>query len=91
MDFLRPGFGCPNRLAHFAGDLVAAADAFGDRPYVLLGDAVAASLPAAAIFAEIHRSNMTKAGPSASGNGKGSKGAAFMPPQLGGLLGGGTE
>lgn len=46
--------------AHDAGDLVAAADAWGDRLYVLLGDAVAAGLPAAAVFEEVHRSNMTK-------------------------------
>ncbi len=42
-------------LAHANGDLVAAADAWADRAYVLLGDAVAAGLPAAELFAEVHR------------------------------------
>ena len=42
-------------LAHANGDLVAAADAWADRAYVLFGDAVAAGLPAAELFAEVHR------------------------------------
>lgn len=46
--------------AHANGDLVAAADAWADRVYVLFGDAVAAGLPAADLFAEVHRSNMTE-------------------------------
>lgn len=68
--------------AHAAGDLVAAADAWGDRLYVLLGDAVAAGLPANAIFAEVHRSNMTKAEAKAGSLGKGTKAAAFRQPRL---------
>lgn len=47
-------------LAHSRKDLVAAADAWADRLYVLLGDAVSAGLPAEDLFAEVHRSNMTK-------------------------------
>jgi predicted HAD superfamily Cof-like phosphohydrolase len=68
--------------AHAAGDLVAAADAWGDRLYVLLGDAVAAGLPAAAIFEEVHRSNMTKTAIKAGSLGKGTKAAVFRQPSL---------
>jgi len=68
--------------AHAAGDLVAAADAWGDRLYVLLGDAVAAGLPAAAIFEEVHRSNMTKTAAKAGNLGKGTKADAFRQPRL---------
>jgi predicted HAD superfamily Cof-like phosphohydrolase len=67
--------------AHVAGDLVAAADAWGDRAYVLLGDAVAAGLPAEAIFAEVHRSNMTKTAAAGFGA-KPTKGDHFEPPRL---------
>lgn len=68
--------------AHAAGDLVAAADAWGDRLYMLLGDAVAAGLPANAIFEEVHRSNMTKTVAKAGNLGKGTKAVAFRPPGL---------
>ena len=67
--------------AHARGDLVAAADAWADRAYVLFGDAVAAGLPAAALFAEVHRSNMTKE-PVAGGSGKARKGFGYSPPDL---------
>lgn len=72
--------------AHAAGDLVAAADAWGDRLYVLLGDAVAAGLPATAIFEEIHRSNMTKTAATTGSLGKGTKADAFCQPTLGEAL-----
>ncbi|MBM4092227.1 MAG: hypothetical protein FJ276_22790 [Planctomycetes bacterium] len=68
--------------AHAAGDLVAAADAWGDRLYVLLGDAVAAGLPATAIFDEVHRSNMSKTAAQAGSLGKGTKTGAFHRPRL---------
>jgi predicted HAD superfamily Cof-like phosphohydrolase len=67
--------------AHAEGDLVAAADAWADRAYVLFGDAVAAGLPAAALFAEVHRSNMTKE-PVAGESGKARKGHGYTPPDL---------
>ena len=70
--------------AHEQGDLAAAADAWGDRLYVLLGDAVAAGLPADEIFAEVQRSNLTKAEADASG--KGRKGAGFRKPELAALV-----
>jgi len=73
--------------AHAAGDLVAAADAWGDRLYVLLGDGVAAGLPAQAIFDEVHRSNMTKVSLPPDGSGKARKDRAFVRPHLAPLLG----
>jgi len=73
--------------AHAADNLVAAADAWGDRLYVLLGDAVAAGLPGDAIFQEVHRSNLTKAQRRAGANGKAVKDDLFIPPCLAPLLG----
>ena len=72
-------------LAHVNDDLIAAADAWADRAYVLLGDAVAAGLPAAELFAEVHASNMTKE-LVADGTGKARKGAAYRPPELAAIL-----
>ena len=74
--------------AHANQDLVAAMDGWGDRIYVLLGDAVAAGLPADEIFQEVHRSNMSKVAGSTSDAGKGIKDASFQPPKLDDLLGG---
>ena len=62
---------------------VAAAGAV--RAYVLFGNAVAAGLPAAELFAEVHASNMTK-DLVADGTGKAKKGAAYRPPDLVGIL-----
>jgi predicted HAD superfamily Cof-like phosphohydrolase len=71
--------------AHIEGDLVAAADAVGDRLYVLLGDAVATGLPLERVFEEVHRSNVTKATRDVS-TGKGIKGSDFRRPELESLL-----
>ena len=70
--------------AHATGDIVAAADAWADRAYVLFGDAVATGLPATELFNEVHRSNMTKSG--AGRTGKGIKGDEYQPPNIGPLL-----
>jgi predicted HAD superfamily Cof-like phosphohydrolase len=67
-------------LAHRQGDLAAAADAWADRAYVLLGDAVAAGLPTSALFDVVHRSNMSKQ--PTPGGGKPRKGAEFTPPDV---------
>lgn len=67
--------------AHAEGDLVSAADALGDRLYVLLGDAVATGLPAGEIFDEVHRSNMTKKQLNLT-SGKGVKKEDFIRPDL---------
>jgi len=71
--------------AHAEADLVSAADAWGDRVYVLLGDAVAAGLPADAIFDEVHRSNMTKFGANTV-SGKGIKSDGFQRPNFQNIL-----
>jgi predicted HAD superfamily Cof-like phosphohydrolase len=67
--------------AHVDGNVTAAADAWGDRLYVLLGDAVATGLPGQDIFDEVHRSNMTKSGLH-DRTGKGVKSDGFIPPSL---------
>ena len=67
--------------AHLRNDLVAAADAWGDRLYVLLGDAVSTGLPAQNVFDEVHRSNMSKQCKS-SNRGKAVKGSSYRRPQL---------
>lgn len=70
--------------AHHRGDLVAAADGWADRAYVLFGDAVTAGLPAGALFQVVHASNMTKKpGPGS----KPHKGAGFKRPDIGAALG----
>jgi len=71
-------------LAHAAGDLVAAADAWGDRCYVLLGDAVSAGLPTYGLLVAIHRSNMTKTADPAGG--KPTKGEDYVAPDIKGAL-----
>ncbi|MFO7906374.1 MAG: hypothetical protein ACQESR_23360 [Planctomycetota bacterium] len=71
--------------AHAGGDLVGAADAWAERAYVLFGDAVASGLPASELFAEVHRSNMSK-NLVADGTGKATKGANYRPPNLVSIL-----
>ena len=56
--------------AHADNNLTAAADAIADRCYVLIGDAVAAGMPLADLFAEVHNSNITKLPGVTNGNGK---------------------
>lgn len=73
--------------AHEQSNLITAADAWADRAYVLFGDAVAAGLPAAKLFAEVHRSNMTKV-PDSAGSGKAIKGANYEPPRIRDILSG---
>jgi len=72
--------------AHATGNLIAAADAWGDRLYVLLGDAVTAGLPGEAIFGEVHRSNMTKTDTLTGGDGKAGKGQLYSRPRLASLV-----
>jgi predicted HAD superfamily Cof-like phosphohydrolase len=69
-------------MAHANQDLVAAADAWADRTYVLLGDAVACGLPAQELFEEIHRSNMTKQYGVRTGMGKAYRGTGYEPPRI---------
>lgn len=72
--------------AHAKQDLVAAVDAWGDRMFVLVGDAVSCGLPASKVFAEVHRSNMTKLGGDLSESGKGIKSDDFEDPDFGEVL-----
>ena len=67
--------------AHAEGDLVAVADAWADRAYVLFGDAVASGLPATELFEEVHLSSMSKEHDSA-GTGKAIKGETYKPPEI---------
>ena len=67
--------------AHVAGNIVEAADAIGDRLYVLLGDAVATGLPVERVFEEVHCSNMTKLC-NDKVTGKGKKLQGYLPPNL---------
>lgn len=67
--------------AHNDDDLIAAADAWADQMYLLLGDAIATGLPAEPLLDEVHRSNMTKAAANKH-SGKGTKPETFQPPNL---------
>lgn len=73
-------------LAHSRHDLVAAADALGDRMYVLIGDAVATGLPIESIFQAVHASNMSKLKLVQSGLGKAVKGATFQRADVARIL-----
>jgi predicted HAD superfamily Cof-like phosphohydrolase len=68
--------------AHAKQDLIAAADAIGDRLYLLLGDAVASGLPLGHIFQSVHASNMTKIAAVRTGIGKAVKGQNFRRPEI---------
>ena len=69
-------------MAHAEGDLTAVADAWGDRFYVLLGDAVETGLPVEDLFAATHRSNFTKAFGVTTGVGKAVKLDTYEPPKI---------
>jgi predicted HAD superfamily Cof-like phosphohydrolase len=75
------------------GDLIAIADALGDQLYVLCGTIIAHGLQdkIAEVFAEIHRSNMSKLDadgqPILRTDGKILKSAAYFRPQLAPILG----
>lgn len=66
------------------GDLVKIADGLGDLLYVVIGTALVYGIPIAAVFDEVHRSNMSKSG--LTSEQKGGKGAGFEPPQLEAIL-----
>jgi predicted HAD superfamily Cof-like phosphohydrolase len=61
--------------------VVKIADALADITYLVYGNAVAHGIDLEAVFAEVHRSNMTKS-PSLDVDGKASKGPDYSPPQL---------
>lgn len=59
-------------------------DAYADLLYVVFGLGVTLGLPSEALFAEVHRSNMTK--DVMNRHGKGGKGPEFEPPDIQGVL-----
>lgn len=77
--------------SHVADDLTKVADAWADRCYLLLGDAVATGLPVEEVFREVHRSNMTKSAAHPT-TGKAVKSDHYIAPDIaiGGARGRGT-
>lgn len=69
-----------------ADDLVGVADAIADLLYVVHSAAITFGIPVAAVFAEVHRSNLTKLDDSGEpvyrADGKVMKGPNFSPPDL---------
>ena len=72
--------------ANAKSDLPAAADALGDRLYVLLGDAVATGIPLSEVFEAVHESNSSKLPLVTTGLGKAFKGPDYVAPDLESLL-----
>jgi predicted HAD superfamily Cof-like phosphohydrolase len=72
--------------ANSAGDIVEVADALADLLYVVYGTAHEYGLPIDAIFAEVHRSNMTKFNSDGTiprrADGKALKAATWEPPRI---------
>lgn len=70
------------------GDIVEAADGIADLIYVAVGTAISMGIPIDEVFAEVHRSNMTKTANKADGESgkkygdKTPKGATFEPPRI---------
>jgi len=75
-------------------DLVSIADAIADILYVTYGMAAAFGMDADALFAEVHRSNMSKLGPDGKPiyreDGKILKPATYSPPNITGVLNAGA-
>ena len=65
-------------------DLVGIADGLGDLLYVVIGTALVYGIPIAAVFNEVHASNMTKEG--LTSEQKGGKGPGYRAPDLEPLL-----
>jgi predicted HAD superfamily Cof-like phosphohydrolase len=74
------------REAIEADDIVEVADALADLLYVVYGAAVTFGIPIDDVFAEVHRSNMTKLGadgfPIYREDGKVLKGPSYEPPDV---------
>lgn len=62
-------------------DIVEIADALTDMLYVIFGTCLVYSIPIEEIFAEVHRSNMTKTQPKEKGQ-KVEKGKNYSPPNI---------
>lgn len=77
------------RAAASKNDIVSIADALADIVYVACGTAVTYGIPFDRVFAEVHRSNMTKFGPDGPflrDDGKIMKGPGYEPPDIAGSL-----
>lgn len=72
--------------ANAKSDLSGAADALGDRLYVLLGDAVATGVPLSEVFEAVHESNCSKLPLVTTALGKAFKGPGYQKPDLERLL-----
>lgn len=74
------------RAAVESDDIVGIADAVADLLYVVHGAALTFGIPVNEVFAEVHRSNMTKLGddgePVVRADGKVMKGPNYSPPRL---------
>lgn len=68
------------------GDEVEFADGLADLLYVTIGTAVAYDVPIARVFAEVHRSNMTKDVRTPDDVRLERKGQNFVPPAIAGVL-----
>lgn len=82
-----------DELAEFAEglaslDLVKSADAIADLHYVNTGNAVVLGLPLDKLFAEVHRSNMTKSIVLETETTRRDKGPNYSPPDIQGVLDG---
>lgn len=73
-------------------DLVKIADALGDVLYFVYGTGLAYGLDLEPVFAEIHRSNMTKDRPDPKQyiDAKAVKGPDYMPPDIASIINGGV-
>jgi predicted HAD superfamily Cof-like phosphohydrolase len=68
-------------------DLIEVADGIADTIYVLCGTALEYGIPLDEVFAEVHRSNMTKLiDGSFRDDGKYLKGPSYEPPDIGSIL-----
>lgn len=72
------------RYAERGKDLTKVTDALADMVYVICGTAHYYGIPLDKVFAEVHRSNMTKDGKDE--NGKVLKGEHFSPPEIAEIL-----
>lgn len=63
-------------------DVIGVADSLADLMYVVIGSALQWGIPLERVFAEVHRSNMTKQGGDKRADGKILKGPNCSPPDL---------
>lgn len=65
-----------------AEDIIGVADALADLLYVVIGSGLQWGIPLERVFAEVHRSNMTKTSGEKRADGKILKGPNYSPPDL---------